>query len=262
MVTAVGVTWQHSNGLSLGAGVTYRFDNSYSGLPSAPDVSNDAVGVQFRVGFHRGIRVFAPPAPAVGHWHPRHHLQRRLSEAAPPPPAAAAKPQPTPACCGTPQPRRRSPSSFPSRSRTSSSIPHQSTLQPEALAVLQRAIEVLRQNPALRMQIEGHASEEATQEYNLALGAPRGHGSRLPGEQWRRRLAAADGQLRRTSTQVRQFAGRDASPESSGCPGAERPVECPMQGYCFLNGARRRNSRIDLGPWNRARTRRARQTRR
>ena len=49
----------------------------------------------------------------------------------------------------------------------------QSTLRPTRLVVLERAVTVLRQNPGVRLHIEGHASEEATAEYNLALGARR-----------------------------------------------------------------------------------------
>ena len=235
-MTAVGVTWQHSNGLSLGAGVTYRFDNSYSGLPSAPDVSNDAVGVQFRVGFHRGIRAFAPPPPAVA-LAPPPPPPAPVVEAAPPPPAAAAKPQPAPPAAAPSTPASQ-PVQLPVAFEDIQFDLDQSTLQPEALAVLQRAIEVLRQNPDLRMQIEGHASEEATQEYNLALGARRADTVRdylvSNGIDASRLQTVSYGELRPRS---RQFAGRDASPESSGCPGAERPVECPMQGYCFLNGS-------------------------
>jgi peptidoglycan-associated lipoprotein len=43
----------------------------------------------------------------------------------------------------------------------------------DALPVLAQAVNALRQNPALRLVIEGHASNEGTAEYNLALGERR-----------------------------------------------------------------------------------------
>jgi outer membrane protein OmpA-like peptidoglycan-associated protein len=175
VVTAVGLTWQHSSGVSLGAGVTYRFDNSIS-APNAPDVSDDAVGVQFRLGFHRGVRAYAPAPPAVA-----------AAPAPPSPaPAAAAPPPPAPAPpAAPPKPAPAPPvaaatpgaGSAPARGAIAFDDVQfdldQSTLRPDAIAVLQRAVNVLQQNPNLRIHIEGHASEEATEEYNLALGARR-----------------------------------------------------------------------------------------
>lgn len=169
VVTAVGLTWQHSNGLSLGAGVTYRFDNSYSALPSAPDISNDALGVQFRIGIHRGVRTYVPPSPPAVASAPA-PLAAPGGDASVPAVPPAPKPAPS-AVAGT--------SSAPAAGRgliTFEDVQFdldQSTLRPEALAALQRAVNVLKQNPGMRIQIEGHASEEATAEYNLALGARR-----------------------------------------------------------------------------------------
>jgi peptidoglycan-associated lipoprotein len=51
-------------------------------------------------------------------------------------------------------------------------------LRPDAIAALDRAVEALKQNPAMRLRIEGHASEEATAEYNLALGERRANAVR------------------------------------------------------------------------------------
>jgi outer membrane protein OmpA-like peptidoglycan-associated protein len=66
VTTTVGLTWQHSSGVLFGAAVNYRFGletDSASGQP--PSGSGDALGVEFRLGFHRGVKVFVPPPPAV-----------------------------------------------------------------------------------------------------------------------------------------------------------------------------------------------------
>ncbi|MEJ1992238.1 MAG: peptidoglycan-associated lipoprotein Pal [Maritimibacter sp.] len=49
----------------------------------------------------------------------------------------------------------------------------QSSLNPEAQAVLIKQAEWLMSNPAFNATIEGHADEQGTREYNLALGARR-----------------------------------------------------------------------------------------
>lgn len=48
----------------------------------------------------------------------------------------------------------------------------QSTLTPAAIATLDAQIGWLRQNP-IRVEIQGHADERGTREYNLALGSAR-----------------------------------------------------------------------------------------
>ena len=49
----------------------------------------------------------------------------------------------------------------------------QSTLSPEARMVLQGQAQWLNSNPDYAIVIEGHADEQGTREYNLALGARR-----------------------------------------------------------------------------------------
>jgi len=49
----------------------------------------------------------------------------------------------------------------------------QSTLNDEARSVLTRQAQWLQQNPSYAIIIEGHADEQGTREYNLALGARR-----------------------------------------------------------------------------------------
>ncbi|MGH7545410.1 MAG: peptidoglycan-associated lipoprotein Pal, partial [Gemmatimonadota bacterium] len=48
-----------------------------------------------------------------------------------------------------------------------------SDIRPDQESILQRKIEVLRQYPNLRLQIEGHCDERGSDEYNLALGQRR-----------------------------------------------------------------------------------------
>jgi len=50
---AAGVTWQHPTGMLLGVGMNYRL-----GLDG-----QSAVGLQLRLGFHSGVRIFTPPPP-------------------------------------------------------------------------------------------------------------------------------------------------------------------------------------------------------
>jgi peptidoglycan-associated lipoprotein len=45
-----------------------------------------------------------------------------------------------------------------------------SDLRPEARTILDQAARTLKENPDVKIQIEGHASEEGTEEYNMALG--------------------------------------------------------------------------------------------
>ena len=75
---AFGLTWQHPNGMLLGIGTSYRF-----GIEG-----RTGWGLQLRLGFHPGVRIFRapppvpPPAPRV--------------EAPPPPPVVAEAPKPAP----------------------------------------------------------------------------------------------------------------------------------------------------------------------
>jgi peptidoglycan-associated lipoprotein len=69
---AAGVTWQHPSGMLLGIGMNYRL-----GIEG-----QSAVGLQLRLGFHSGVRIFQPPPPVPP-------APRRV-EAAPPAPVAPA----------------------------------------------------------------------------------------------------------------------------------------------------------------------------
>ncbi|HEY6509249.1 MAG TPA: OmpA family protein [Vicinamibacterales bacterium] len=86
--TLLGVTWQHSNGLMLGAGLTYRFAlrGREDVNPAFTGNTGDAIGVQFRVGFHPGVKVYVPPPPPPA----------PTAKPAPPPPPVVAAPPPPP----------------------------------------------------------------------------------------------------------------------------------------------------------------------
>jgi outer membrane protein OmpA-like peptidoglycan-associated protein len=174
VTTALGVTWQHPNGLSLGAGVTYQFgldDGSTMAALTGGNDSGHAVGMQFRLGFHNGVRIFRAPAPP------------QLAEAAPPAPAA-----PAPAAPAKPTPPPPAPA--PAEAKRAEAAPaavkavnfeevhfdfDMDNLRPDAIAILDRVVDGLKQNPGMRLRIEGHASAEGTSEYNLALGERRAH---------------------------------------------------------------------------------------
>jgi peptidoglycan-associated lipoprotein len=51
-------------------------------------------------------------------------------------------------------------------------------LRPEARTILNQAAQTLKENPDVRVQIEGHTSEEAPERYNMALGDRRAHAVR------------------------------------------------------------------------------------
>ena len=50
---------------------------------------------------------------------------------------------------------------------------NKSSLQPQTIATLQAQVQWLQQNSTIPITIEGHADEQGTREYNLALGARR-----------------------------------------------------------------------------------------
>jgi len=77
VTTAFGLTWQSAGGVSLGAGLTYQ-----TGLDKPEnDDSRRGWGLQFRLGFHNGVRVFVPPPPP-----------RSVQGLAPPSPPPAPEP--------------------------------------------------------------------------------------------------------------------------------------------------------------------------
>ncbi|HEY0871895.1 MAG TPA: OmpA family protein [Vicinamibacterales bacterium] len=80
----LGLTWIGRNGLFAGAGINYNLRlNSREDLSGYESQTGDAVGFQFRLGYHPGVRVYvAPPPPSP-----------------PPPPPAANRPPTVRARC-------------------------------------------------------------------------------------------------------------------------------------------------------------------
>jgi outer membrane protein OmpA-like peptidoglycan-associated protein len=61
----IGLTWLGRNGMFAGAGVNWALGlNGRSDFGTFEDETGDALGVQFRLGYHPGVRVYTPPAPA------------------------------------------------------------------------------------------------------------------------------------------------------------------------------------------------------
>jgi outer membrane protein OmpA-like peptidoglycan-associated protein len=61
---SLGLTWQGSNGLFAGAAVNYNLRLDGRGdISGHENETGDAVGFQFRLGYHPGVRVYVPPPP-------------------------------------------------------------------------------------------------------------------------------------------------------------------------------------------------------
>jgi outer membrane protein OmpA-like peptidoglycan-associated protein len=60
----IGLTWLGRSGMFAGAGLNWNLGvNGRSDFGSFEDETGDAVGFQFRIGYHPGVRVYTPPAP-------------------------------------------------------------------------------------------------------------------------------------------------------------------------------------------------------
>jgi outer membrane protein OmpA-like peptidoglycan-associated protein len=232
----LGITLQSKKGFFVGAGVSWNVPTlgRNGSFTDEASVTGDYYDMQFRIGWHPGVKVYAPPPPP------------------PPPPPPAPAPAPAPvhtltvkAACdpcsvevgktstvtatvqdsiscsvtyrwtapsGTlaqpaerstiwtaPQQEGRVPVTVtvtcPSDNKTASDTVNiqvtrppvrnytfedvyfdfdRYSLRPEATRVLDEAIAALKENAALRIEIEGHTCSIGTAEYNLALGDRRG----------------------------------------------------------------------------------------
>src|SRR4029079_9642209 len=61
----LGLTWQHQNGFFAGAGWTWRptVDKRSDFLTQYTTGAGDRMDVVGRIGYHPGVRVYAPPPP-------------------------------------------------------------------------------------------------------------------------------------------------------------------------------------------------------
>jgi peptidoglycan-associated lipoprotein len=61
---SIGLTWQHASGFFVGSGLNWSIRHKgRSRFGSFDDETGDSLGFQFRLGYHPGVRVFAPPPP-------------------------------------------------------------------------------------------------------------------------------------------------------------------------------------------------------
>jgi peptidoglycan-associated lipoprotein len=227
----LGLTFQAKNGFFAGAGISWNVPTKArsASFTDEPDVLGDYYDMQFRIGYHPGVRVYVPPPPPPP---------------APAPPAPAAPPPhnlTVKAACDpctveigktsnlsatvtdsvgcTVTYRWTAPSgtiaqpggrttvwtagqqegtvpvtvtvACPSDNKTATDTVNitvtrppvrnynfedvffdfdRYSLRPEATRILDEAIAALRENPTLRIEIEGHTCNIGTAEYNLALG--------------------------------------------------------------------------------------------
>jgi peptidoglycan-associated lipoprotein len=227
----LGLTLQTKKGLFFGAGVSWNVPTrGRSGsFTDEPDVIGDYYDMQFRIGYHPGVKTYAPPppppptpAPAAAIPAPVHNLSVRA--ACDPctvevgrtstvtatvtdsiscsvtyrwtaPGGTLAQPSERSTTWTAPQQEGTVPVTVtvtcPSDNKTASDTVNiqvtrppvrnytfedvyfdfdRYSLRPEATRVLDEAIAALRENPTLRVEIEGHTCSIGTAEYNLALG--------------------------------------------------------------------------------------------
>ena len=60
---ALGMTWQRTNGFFLGAGINWNLRISGRSDFGHTDETGDALGFQFRLGYHPGVRQYVEPPP-------------------------------------------------------------------------------------------------------------------------------------------------------------------------------------------------------
>jgi peptidoglycan-associated lipoprotein len=227
----LGLTLQTKKGLFFGAGVSWNVPTlgRNAAFTDQPDVIGDYYDWQFRIGYHPGVKTYAPPppppptptpAPAIPA--PVHNLSVRA--ACDPctvevgktstvtatvtdsisctvtyrwtaPGGTLAQPSERSTIWTAPQQEGSVPVTVtvtcPSDNKTASDTVNiqvtrppvrnytfedvyfdfdRYSLRPEATRVLDEAIAALRENPTLRVEIEGHTCSIGTAEYNLALG--------------------------------------------------------------------------------------------
>ncbi len=99
--------------------------------------------------------------------------------------APAPTPAPTPTPTPTPTPPPSNDDGAAERERIRNTLMEmihfdfdRSDIRPDARAILDRKVPLLRQDPSIRLRIEGHADERGSAEYNLALGLRRANAAK------------------------------------------------------------------------------------
>ena len=155
-----GLTWFANNGFFVGAEV--RLDTPRPDRIAASESSrSDYLDYHVRIGW--SPRRTPPPPPVV----------------TPPPPVAPAAPVAPPA----PPPARVEPPppAPPVKVYTFEDVHFdfdRYTLRAEAQRVLEQALAAMKENPTLRLTVEGHTCSIGTSEYNMALGERRSNAVR------------------------------------------------------------------------------------
>ena len=156
-----GVTWFASNGFFVGGEV--RLDTPRLERINAPDDSrSDYLDYHVRIGWSPMKRKPAPPVVT------------------PPPPLPPAAPVAPPAPPPAPV-RAPTPVPPPVKSYTFEDVHFdfdRYTLRTEAQRVLEQALAAMKENPSLRLTLEGHTCSIGTAEYNMALGERRSNAVR------------------------------------------------------------------------------------
>lgn len=149
---SAGISWLIADRFAAGVGINRA-------LGSRDEVRGTGVGVHVGYTPVRRRPVAATVAPATA------GASVVLSTPLPPPPATR------------PSAARDSGASGPGAAGLNLDDVHfdldKHTLRPDALAILDRTATAMRQDPTLRLQLDGHTCEIGTAEYNLALGARR-----------------------------------------------------------------------------------------
>ncbi len=187
----VGATWQSPRGFFVGAGLSWNVPRKdRDRYRTDADTFGDFVDWQVRIGFHPGTRDSGdrlnyratandgggatPPASQPVQPAPSTSAAAPVAET--PAPSVPAATQNNPA--GT---RASSGTTTTARSYTFEDVHFdfdRYSLRPEAMRVLDSAIQAMRDNTTLRLEIEGHTCNIGTSEYNLALGDRRASGVR------------------------------------------------------------------------------------
>lgn len=227
----LGLTWQHRSGFFAGAGWTWRTNMRARDefLPRFTNGAGDRMDVVGRIGYHPGVRVYAPPPPPASPQPGAAPAQNR-------PPSVRARCAPCTVNAGStstvtadaqdpdgdpltytwsaaagsvtnasarqtpwtapmvegPVPvtvRVTDPSGASASDVVTIQVVKQAlkvvvfedvhfdfdrySLRPEATRALDEVIRSLQENPAVRLEIEGHTCNIGTPEYNLALGERR-----------------------------------------------------------------------------------------
>jgi OmpA-OmpF porin, OOP family len=233
---SLGLTWLGKNGLFAGAGINWNLRISGRSDFGFEDETGDALGFQFRVGYHPGVGQYVPPAKSID--------QPKAQPAANRPPSVRARCEP----CTVPTggtatlsaaatdpdgdtlTYRWNASAGTLGNRSTANVPWTApaeagtifatvevedgrggratdavtltvmappppkitrdfedvhfdfdrySLRPEATRMLDEFIEFLqKEQPQLRVEIEGHTCSIGTAEYNIALGDRRAHSVR------------------------------------------------------------------------------------